>query len=229
MAWRVAHSIPVLFGQLRPLAPGTDPRSWGTKGDDNHSSTSDHAPKNFPGWGSQIVTAGDFPKAGQLHPWHVLDAIRRSRDERVKYAIADRQMFSSYPARGYAAWEWRPYPNAANDPHTDHGHLSLVGDPRADNTRLWVVTYTAGPPAQEEEDMQPKTALVSLKGRATVWVKEPDIPLRPLRHEWQLEVFRALGAVTVPPAPSPEAIVDTFGPLAGESYSRSVDFIRQAG
>jgi hypothetical protein len=228
MAWRVARAIPVLFDQLRPLAPAAPAVSWGTIGDVRHDKKSDHAPKNFPGWGQQIVTAGDFPKSGQLHPWTVLDNIRASRDDRVKYAIADRRMFSSYPVPGYPAWTWRPYPNAANDPHTDHGHLSLVGDPRADNTRTWAVTATAGPPEDEEYDM-PRTALVWLTGRATVWVKEPDKPIRALRFPWQLEAFKALGAVTLGPAPHADAIVETLGTLAGMNNAQSIVAITQAG
>lgn len=140
MTWRAAKSLIVFHNQTRPLAPGADPRSFGLKGDDRHESTSDHSPHDFAGWGDDIVTAGDIPKFGNLNPRQVLNNIRLSRDPRVKYAISERQMFSSYPARGYPAWTWRPYPLADDDPHEDHGHLSVVGDRRADDERPWQIS-----------------------------------------------------------------------------------------
>jgi hypothetical protein len=145
MTWRPARSLPVLHRQLRPLAPHADPASWGLKGDDRHDSTSDHAPKDFPGWGNDIVTAADFPDEEQLVAFDVLDAIRLSRDPRVKYGISEGLMFSSYPARGYDAWVWRPY-TGTSDPHDTHGHLSVVGAPIADDERPWTIT-------QQEDDM----------------------------------------------------------------------------
>ncbi len=119
------------------MAPKAAATSWGLKGDDKHESTSDHTPHDFAGWGSDIVTAADFPKAGDLDPRAVLDAIRLSRDDRAKYGISNGEMFSSYPAHGFAAWTWRPYSGA--DGHFTHGHLSVVGDKRADNERPWAI------------------------------------------------------------------------------------------
>lgn len=225
MGWRPARSIPVLFDQLRPLAPDAPAVSWGTKGDDRHDSTSDHAPKDFPGWGNDIVTAGDFPKWGLLRPWDVLNSIRLSRDDRVKYGIADRQMFSSYAAHGYPAWTWRPYSLAYRDPHTDHGHLSLVGDRRADSTRLWV---TSVKPQTQEEEPPMRIVLVTLTGRATVWVKVPGEPLRALDDENTVPLFMAAGAVAVS-AKTAEAIVKAFGPAAGTSAADTIAAIKRAG
>lgn len=137
MGWRAAKSLTQLHKQLKPLAPGADPKSFGLKGNAAHTSTSDHTPHDFPGWGNDIVTAADFPKAGDLHPRQVLDSIRQSRDTRVKYGISEGEMFSSYPAHGFGAWTWRPYEGA--DGHFEHGHLSVVGDVRADDERAWAV------------------------------------------------------------------------------------------
>lgn len=144
MAWRAAKSLLIFHAQCKPLAPHADPRSWGLKGDEHHDSTSDHAPHNFPGWGKQIVTAGDIPEAENLVPWKVLDSIRRSRDKRVKYAISEGQMFSSYPTSKYPAWTWRP-----GKGHHTHGHLSVVGDARADDTTPWNIGF------EVVEDMTP--------------------------------------------------------------------------
>lgn len=137
MTWRAAKSLIVFQNQVRPFAAGADPRSFGLKGDDQHDSTSDHAPHDFPGWGQDIVTAADIPRFGNLHPRQVLDNIRKSKDPRVKYGISEGQMFSSYAAHGIAPWTWRDY--SGKDGHFDHGHLSVVGDKRADDERPWQI------------------------------------------------------------------------------------------
>jgi hypothetical protein len=156
MAWRTAGGILALHRQLKtevPAAapPATPASSWGTIGDAAHNPTSDHAPKDFPGWGNDIVTAGDIPHA----PWlglnarFVLNNIRQSRDARVKYGISQGQMFSSYWAGGVPPWTWRAY--TGSDGHFTHAHLSLVGDARADGQHPWATGYTVTPPAAEEK------------------------------------------------------------------------------
>lgn len=142
--WRVALSITVLHKQLRPLAPAAPAVAFGTVADAAHTSSSGHYPKIYAGLGSRpTVTAGDFPRADRLDPHAVLDSIRRSRDPRVLYGISRGQMFSSYPAHGYPAWTWRPY--SGTDGHFDHGHLSVVGDARADQVHPWVIAGSATP------------------------------------------------------------------------------------
>jgi hypothetical protein len=163
MAWRAARSLLVLQQQLqagapraRPPATGAD--EWGLIGDAAHDPTSDHAPKNFPGWGSQIVTAADFPNRPDLglDAHKALDDIRRSHDSRVKYGISNDQIFSSYATNSRRAWEWGPYNpgDKKRDRHMTHGHLSVVGDARADGEQPW---HTIGAPAaaaaDEEDDM----------------------------------------------------------------------------
>jgi hypothetical protein len=143
MAWRAARSLLVLHQQLQAGAPRAKPpataaSAWGLIGDALHDPESDHSPHDFPGWGNDIVTAGDFPNRPDLglNARTVLDDIRRSHDARVKYAISNGEMFSSYPARGYDAWTWRPY-TGSSDKHYTHGHLSVVGDARADGQQPW--------------------------------------------------------------------------------------------
>jgi hypothetical protein len=163
MAWRAARSLLVLHQQLqagapraRPPATGAD--EWGLIGDAAHDPTSDHSPHDFPGWGSQIVTAADFPNRPDLglDAHQVLDDIRRSHDPRVKYGISNGQQFSSYAVRGFDAWTWRPYSPKNGDKHFTHGHLSVVGDHRADGTQPWA--FTGAPAAadahtEEDDDM----------------------------------------------------------------------------
>jgi hypothetical protein len=157
MAWRAANSLIEFHHQLKTKYPqvvaAVSADAWGLIGDAAHDPTSDHSPHNFPGWGNEIVTAADFPNRPDLglDAHAVLDAIRISRDGRVKYCISNRQMFSSYAVSGYDAWTWRPYSNAAKDPHEDHGHLSVVGDARSDDTRAWVIAAPVR--STEEEEM----------------------------------------------------------------------------
>lgn len=152
MTWRAARSLLVLHQQLqagapraRPPATGAD--EWGLVGDAQHDPTSDHTPHDLPGLGNDIVTAADFPNRPDLglDAHAVLDDIRRSRDPRAKYGISNGQIFSNHPVsehgHSYAAWEWRPYLTSSGahpaDGHYTHGHLSVVGDARADGTQPW--------------------------------------------------------------------------------------------
>jgi hypothetical protein len=154
MTWRAARSLLILQHQLmigapRAKPPATESNAWGLIGNAAHDSTSDHSPRNFPGWGLQIVTAADFPNRPDLglDAHRVLDDIRRSRDPRAKYGISNGKQFSNHAADGYPAWEWRPY--GGEDQHYEHGHLSVVGDARADGEQLWA---TIGADDMEQSD-----------------------------------------------------------------------------
>lgn len=181
MAWRPAKSLVVLVGQLKPLAPTAPAVAWGYIGDANHTSTSDHSPKDFPGWGSDIVTATDFPNGYGLDARTVLDAIRQSRDPRVKYGISNGQMFSSYvSSTGVPAWTWRTYTGA--DGHFGHGHLSVVGDKRADGEQPWQIGGTVAGEADK--------AFVAKYTGSEPWIsgeswmaKAIELPLRKLQAD----------------------------------------------
>jgi hypothetical protein len=160
MTWRPAYSLVVFHNQLKAGAPAAKPPAtpedaWGLVGDAVHSPTSDHAPKDFPGWGNDIVTAADFPNAPALglDAHKVLDDLRRARDNRVKYAISNDQIFSSYATASRRAWEWGPYnPNdPKRDKHFEHGHLSVVGDARADDRRPWPTIGSTSAQAADQE------------------------------------------------------------------------------
>ncbi|MGI5247761.1 hypothetical protein [Dactylosporangium sp. CA-139066] len=184
MAWRAARSLLTLHKQLktgsRAAPPATKADEWGLIGDAAHDPTSDHTPHNFPGWGNQIVTAADFPNRPDLglDAHRVLDDIRRSRDARVKYGISNGQMFSSYPVSGYAAWAWRPYNPKNGDKHFTHGHLSVVGDARADGTKPWA---TIGAPAvaaatrDEDDDMGASLGPITINVDGTTSLNIPPV------------------------------------------------------
>lgn len=137
MAWRVARSLNVLRAQIDQASPNRNTASDGTIGDTSHSSTSDHAARDFPGWGNDIVTARDIthdPSRG-ADMAAVAEALRASRDGRIKYVIWGNRMYSSYATSGAAAWTWRWYSGAFHS----HLHVSVVGDPRADLEHPWQI------------------------------------------------------------------------------------------
>jgi len=134
--WRVAESLLTLRRQVDAMAPGRNKSSDGTIGDASHQArNSDHNP-NADG----VVTALDITN----DPAHGVDApalgemLRLSEDERIKYVISNARIFSSK----ISPWKWRPYsgPNA----HTEHIHISVVGDePEYDDPSPWQIDTVA--------------------------------------------------------------------------------------
>lgn len=139
--WRVVESLTTLRSQLDIAFPGRSHASDGTIADDVHTTSSDHYPHHYPALGpTPVVTAFD----GTQDPAHgcdntvVTEAIRVSRDPRVKYVIWNHRMYSSYDSGGIAAWTWRPY-TGSNDPHTNHFHISVQPTALADSTAPWAI------------------------------------------------------------------------------------------
>lgn len=139
--WRTVNSLQKLRTQCNTAWPNRSKASDGTIADDSHSTTSDHYPHLVSTLGSTpVVTAFDLTQ----DPAHgcdcasVTEAIRLSRDGRVKYVIWDHRMYSSYSSSGYAAWTWRPY-TGSNDPHTNHMHISVLDALSADDSRPWSI------------------------------------------------------------------------------------------
>jgi hypothetical protein len=130
VAWRVAQSLEVLRDQINAAYPLRSRASDGTIGDAAHqASVSDHNPDRY-----GVVRALDITH----DPAHgcdidqLSDALCASRDERISYLIANRLITG--PNYG---WAWCAYDG--DDPHTNHLHLSVVGDWRADDTRAWAI------------------------------------------------------------------------------------------
>ena len=134
MGWRVARSLDTLLEQINELAPSRSTISDGSIGDAAHATRdSDHNPWCGPG----VVTARDYthdPDAGaDMHK--IAEALRQSRDPRIKYVIWDKRMFSSYPTSTSSAWEWRPYTGI--NLHTQHMHVSVNCAASQDSTVRW--------------------------------------------------------------------------------------------
>jgi hypothetical protein len=138
MAWRVAYSLMTILAQVDEAAPNRSKAADGTIGDAAHSSrTSDHNPD-----ANGVVRARDIthdPANGaDMHA--LTEALRLSRDPRIKYVIWNARMFSSYATSTFPAWAWRPY--SGSNLHLKHAHLSVVADIRADDTSDWTITTT---------------------------------------------------------------------------------------
>jgi hypothetical protein len=135
MSWRVARSLEVLRDQINAAYPQRNKASDGTIGDAAHAaSVSDHNPD-----AGGVVRALDITH----DPAHgcdidrLTDELVASRDPRISYLIANGMITG--PNYG---WVWTRYDGA--DPHTNHFHLSVVADGRADDPRPWAVALGGG-------------------------------------------------------------------------------------
>lgn len=143
MAWRLAKSLNVYRGQVDAMAPSRNRASDGTIGDPDHQlqgARSDHNPQLITGLGAvPVVTAIDITHdpAGGCNFAAIAEALRASRDRRIEYVIYHERLFSSYPTSSHPAWSWRPY--AGDNPHTRHGHLSVLANHLADSVAPWQI------------------------------------------------------------------------------------------
>lgn len=64
------------------------------------------------------------------------EALRLSRDPRIKLVIFNRRIFSSYDHAEGDPFTWRPY--RESDPHTGHAHIERT-DQRRDDLRPWQI------------------------------------------------------------------------------------------
>lgn len=138
--WRVAKSLLALRRQVNEKYPRRSKASDGTIGDAAHATrNSDHNPWVKDG-GTGVVTAMDVTHdpANGCDAGALAEAIRASRDKRVKYLIYDRRIVSSYKEGAVAAWTWRPY--GGTNPHTKHVHVSVLAKKSAyDSEAPWPV------------------------------------------------------------------------------------------
>lgn len=157
MAWRAAASLLALRDQVNAAWPNRSRVSDGTVGDARHRSrASDHNPWIRDG-NMGVVSSLDIthdPKNGS-DAGKIAAAIRRSRDNRVKYIIWNRRISNSSPTGGEAAWAWRPY--GGKNPHSKHMHISVKSaKSRYDSAAPWHIgasSVIADPVAPEPAQM----------------------------------------------------------------------------
>lgn len=134
MSWRIASSLLHMREQLSILYPKRNKASDGAIGDAAHASrSSDHNPWVLDGK-MGVVTAIDVThdaKSG-CDGTKLAEALRASRDPRLKYVIWNHQIFSSQ----VSSWKWRHYTGA--NAHTKHVHISVLANKgQYDDNRDW--------------------------------------------------------------------------------------------
>lgn len=139
--WALSAALEQLGEQVSAAWPTPHP-SDGTVASKTHDATSpssDHRPRPFTGSGMvRALDVGEYGSQGD----QLFDELRDSRDPRIKYVIHGGSMFSSYPARGYAAWAIRPYDLGG---HGSHVHVSSV-DAADDAGYAWSIALTVPAP-----------------------------------------------------------------------------------
>lgn len=181
--WTLALALVKLRSELNARWPNRDRSSDGAIGDTAHAATaSDHNP-NAEG----VVCAYDVDTdldgtddSNDPEMDALVEHFRTNPHPTLKYLIYRGRMFSSYAARGFAPFEWRPY---SKDPHVSHPHVSVGIGPDGqsapgtyDDTSSWLAGFTFGAPDGEEDQMTPaesKAALDAL-GRIDNALNDPE-------------------------------------------------------
>ena len=136
--WRVAKCLLALREQVNKKAPNRKKSHDGTIGDAAHASrASDHNPWVKDG-GVGVVTALDITHdpAGGCDAGGIVEAIRGSRDSRVKYIIWNQRISNPLPLDGQPPWAWRPY--TGPNPHDKHCHISVKPEKASyDSVKIW--------------------------------------------------------------------------------------------
>jgi hypothetical protein len=137
--WRVAESLEIFGNQIMEIRGTTASfPTDGTIGDSAHQGrVSDHNPDS-----SGVVRALDFHESSPGFVDQIAEQLRAARDPRLKYFIHDDRMFSSYSTSSRRAWEWGPY--GGPNPHSSHGHLSVVAGAIAESTKPWQIGSRGG-------------------------------------------------------------------------------------
>lgn len=140
MAWRVAKSLKTLLDHVNAKWPNRLKGKDGTIGDEKHKSKkSDHNAWVIDG-AKGVVTALDITHdpANGCDADAIAEAIRQSRDPRVKYIIWNKRICNFRAIGGKPAWTWRKY--TGDNPHTEHVHISVRAiKEHYDGTAPWQV------------------------------------------------------------------------------------------
>lgn len=119
--WDLSPALATFRQQVNTAHPDRSKASDGTIGDTAHAaSVSDHNP-DAAGWVRAFDLTHD-PAHG-VDIAQVAEDLRRARDPRVKYVIANGRIFAGNA--GPSPWTWRAY--SGSNPHRSHLHLSVVG------------------------------------------------------------------------------------------------------
>ncbi len=192
-SWRVAASLLALRDQVNLAWPGRSRASDGTIGDARHRSRdSDHNPWIEDG-AVGVVSALDLThdRAGGCDMEKVVEAVRASRDRRIKYIIWNRRICSSSAVGNATAWAWRAY--GGSNPHDKHAHFSVKASKALyDNPDPWSI----GARATVSDPLSPEIATrpVLRRDSRSAAVSELQTLLR--RHGHDITVDGRFGAAT---------------------------------
>lgn len=156
--WRPGACLVVLRGQLDAAAPNRSKASDGFIGDTAHQAeacSSEHNSCCIRYLGVWIIRAGDYThdpaRGADMFAWS--EALRRSRDPRIRYVIFNRRITGPNHTNAQGEWIWDPY--TGDSPHEEHMHVSTTDSPaQFDDTRLWATPhYSAAGTNEEDLDM----------------------------------------------------------------------------
>lgn len=157
MAWVVDRSLNVLLAQIDAAAPNRDRSSDGSIGDEGHAATvSAHNPQdtadssdgNDPDGQVDARDITHDPRFAGSDMAQVTEAIRQSKDRRVRLIIFNKRIFASYATASRPAWTWGPY--SGDNDHSKHAHVE-TNDLHNDELAPWKISLAPIP--TEEDDM----------------------------------------------------------------------------
>ena len=145
--WKVSRPIYALGKQIEAIFPARHPAD-GTIASGSHAKwpRSDHG--QDPNGIVRAIDAGVYLDQGGP----LFEALRLSRDVRIKYCIHNRQIFSSYDHANGPPYTLRPY--SGDNPHESHIHMSVL--PAFDAVIApWDLGNLTPTPTQEDEALLP--------------------------------------------------------------------------
>ena len=131
--WSTSPALNALMDEIERAYPAGHPTDGtvASRTHDQNNPRSDHRP--YPYTGTGIVNAVDAGENVEDDAMAIAEAIRKSKDPRVKYVIHERRLFSSYNHANGPAWTWRPYSGSS---HLNHVHVSILRSKQTD-PRPW--------------------------------------------------------------------------------------------
>lgn len=160
-AWVTSPSLNALMDEIEAAYPERHAADGtvASQGHDAGNPRSDHRP--FPYSGAGVVNAVDFGETVENDAFDICEAIRESRDARVRYVIHEARLFSSYPSGSIPPYTWRRY--SGGNQHLNHGHVSVLRSNQSDG-QPWGLGLGDTMPALQVEDLQQACNDANLKG-----------------------------------------------------------------
>lgn len=216
--WRAAKGLLALRAQVDAAWPGRKKGNDGTVGDAAHQSrASDHNPWVSDG-ATGVVTAMDIthdPASG-CDAGKIVEALRASRDRRIKYLIWNRRIANSAAIGNVAAWTWRSYTGA--NPHDHHFHLSIKPDKALyDDVTSWTIkTISEAVAGDEAADADAETLAALAALGAGIDQQAPALPQLAAAQDALTQLmanYRSAWPRAAPGGVTEEATVPSFATL----------------